>query len=109
MIKLVNLTYDEFLDLKKLKYSSTALILLICDKLSINVDDIENYDWKYGLKIYVKLKDEYVNNYKVDIINRLIQKIEFLAEKTIKNDSVTISVFDSVLDILDREKYINNE
>ena len=51
MIKLINLTYDEFLELKKLKYSSMAIILLICAKLNVNVEDIIEYDFKYGLKI----------------------------------------------------------
>ena len=109
MIRLINLNYDEFLELKNLKYSTTALILLICAKLNVCVDDIESYDWNYGLKIYVKLKKDSLEKIKQEIINRLIDKIEFLSEKVSKTDSSTISVFDSVLDILDREKYINFE
>lgn len=57
MIKLVEMTYEEFLQLKEQKYSSTAIIKLICNKLHVDVDCIETYDWHYGLKIYVYLKD----------------------------------------------------
>ena len=106
MIKLINLTYDEFLELKKLKYSSMAIILLICAKLNVNVEDIIEYDFKYGLKIYVRLKDKTYSDFQINFINNIITNVENIADESIKNNSGSRIYFDKVLDLLDKEKKI---
>lgn len=104
MIKLINLTYDEFLELKKLKYSSMAIILLICAKLNVIVEDIVEYDFKYGLKIYVYLKDNSFCDYQINFINNIINKVKNLADVSINNNCGCGEYYDKVLDLLDNEK-----
>jgi hypothetical protein len=60
-MKTIKITYDEFLQLKSLRYSRAALVAMICRKLKIDNSRIDDIDWNFGLTIYVWLKDD-MNN-----------------------------------------------
>lgn len=52
----VMITYDEFLKLKAVGYSHDRLMNIVCRKLSIQPEEVDDIDYNFGLHIDVWLR-----------------------------------------------------
>ena len=54
-MEVVKISYEEFLRIKACKYSAHSIKCAICRHLNITPEQIDDFDWNYGLTINVWL------------------------------------------------------
>ena len=61
MEKIVKLSYEEFCDIKKNRYSSQIIKYYICKHLKCSMYEVEDFDFNYKLSFSVWLLDKTCN------------------------------------------------